>query len=293
MALNPTDKELFALVLQVEDQLEQEGLDPKGRHFKVPSVVMKKLGYESYFMFGPGSPEVLDRIRGIQSKLYRPSDVGVGGLHGGAFMFRGISTWIYVPMAFGTVSLNPFQLCDLNVMQQNWLASRESDLDAFLRTFADLWDFAGGYAALGGYESPPKESMPLLGLAAFHIQSAAAALCRAFDTRGSVQSSIIASELVLKAALKGSGVPDSHLKKLGHNLPRLAEEVAQHWTSVSLNRLSSAIGKLPPYVENRYSEAQPTRSEAGEIVMAAQHIAGEVVRGLTGGDAFAKLKTGG
>lgn len=35
MALNPTDKELFALVLQVEDQLEQEGLH---KSYALPSL---------------------------------------------------------------------------------------------------------------------------------------------------------------------------------------------------------------------------------------------------------------
>jgi len=280
----PSDGELFQLILTTEDEADAEALNPLERSFDVPQRVMKKLGYESYIIAGDGKLPVLQRIEAIHKSLYRIKDCAIGGLHGGAFMFRGIATWVYIPLMYGTVGIDPFNFCDLNDMQKRWLATRKSDYNAYINTFADIYDFAGGIGNLADYQIPPIESMPLLGLAAFHIQSSAATLCNAFDTRGCVQSAILASELALKAALKGAGRSENELKNHGHNLERLTDATAEAYSEFDAESVSSYIGMMPHYVENRYSSSQPTRYEAGSIVMASQHIAGATMRALTGGD---------
>lgn len=284
-----TDQELFGLILSVEDQLDAEGMDPKDRSFHGPNRVMTRLGYESYVVGGVGTPPVLERIRSIQKTLYRSKDTGVGGIHGGAFMFRGIATKIYIPIIYGRVGINPLDLCDLTDDQKRWLGSRDSDLAAYIDTFADLFDFAAALAPMGGYKYPPKDCIPLLGLASFHFQAAGAVLCNAFDERGCIQSAIIATELTLKGALRGKGASEEDLKKLSHRLSDLVAETAKSWTGFNGEKALNKLASFPPYVENRYSEAQPTRREAGNIVMAAQFIAGETLRAISGGDFRAGL----
>lgn len=284
MTISPDDNELFRMVLAAEDEADAQGMDPKQRSFWVPQRVMRALGYESFVMAGIGKPEALNRIERLHERLYREKDVGVGGLHGGAFMFRGIATWIYIPIIYGQVNIDAFEFCDLNDMQKRWLASREESLNAYIETFSDLFDFAGGIGNLADYQHPPEAAMPLLGLSAFHLQSSAATLCSAFDPRGCVQSAILASELVLKAAAAGAGATEKDLKGLGHKMSAIADAAKEGWPGFEADRVGQLIAALPPYVENRYSGSQPTRREAGAIVMAAQGIAGSTMRAITGGD---------
>ncbi|TGY88928.1 hypothetical protein E5163_07265 [Marinicauda algicola] len=292
MASTPTDKDLFDLILRFEDELDASGAEPTQRSWQVPQKVMQALGYQDYVIGGPGTPEHLyDRILELQRSLYRPKDIGAGALHGGVFMFRGIAVWVYIPVMYGRVSINPFDFCDLTQSQKYWINRRPKDVEDYLDTFCDLLDFAGGIGGLAAYGRPLESSMPLLGLSAFHQQAAAATLCSAFDVRGCVQSAILATELALKAALASSGVSDNEMRdRYGHNLLKLSDAFASSWPEANIKAVKEVVSAFPPFVQNRYSQAQPSRLAAGRIAMGAQFVAGEVMRALTGGDARAQFR---
>lgn len=273
--------------------MDDEGADPKDRSFHLPLRVMKDLGYQAYPLGGLGAPPVLERIRALHKTLFRPEDVGVGGIHAGAFMFRGIVAHFYIPVMYGQCRIDPFELCDLTDNQKRLLGRRTSDVESYCDTFGDVFDFAGAAIGLGDYEPPPEGSRPLLGLASFHLQAAAAILRSAFDERGSVQSSILASELVLKAALRGKGASEAELKRLGHSVSSLIDAVKEAWPAFDADPVKERVTVISPYVANRYAEAQPSRREAGEIVMAAQYVAGAVARAMTGGSFRSNLVRGG
>ncbi len=285
-----SDDELFRMILEAEDESFAEGHDPKSRSLDVPSRVMRKLGYIGYVMGGPGKPEVLKRIQAIHRSLYRRRDVGSGALHGGFFAFRGIYSQFYIPIMFGTVAIDPFKLTDLTENQLNWLASRETDLSRFLSQFADVFDFAGGTYGLADYKTPPREAHELFYLAGFQLQAAAAALCAAYDVRGAIQSSLIGTELALKGGLLAAGATAAELKAIGHNRDKAAAEFAKAYSNFNLSEVHAAMRIMPPYVENRYSAAQPNRFETGEIAMSAQFIAGEVMRAVAGFSMITKME---
>ena len=284
------DQELSDLILNLEDKLLAEGLDPKSRHWELPHRVMSQLGYDSYICSGPNSPELFRRIRKIHQTLYRTKDVSMGSLHGGAFMFRGIAAQIRIPLFFGSVKIHPFKHNDLSFRQIKWLRSDPEHSEAYVSNFSDLFDFSACLRSSGGYAKPPEPARPLFGLAAFQIQGAGATLCAGFDERGAIQSSLIGAELALKAALAGKGVSDADLKEYGHNLPRLVEAVGNLYGSFELASVKALIRLLPGLVDNRYSPEQPSRMETGAIVMTGQYIAGAVARAVTGGSFRAKLE---
>ncbi len=284
------DQELFDLILNLEDELLAEGFDPKRRHLELPHRVMSQLGHDSYICSGPNSPELFHRIRKIHQDLYRTKDVSVGGLHGGAFMFRGIAAEVRIPLFLGSVKINPFQHNDLSSRQIEWLLSDPDHTEAYVSTFSDLFDFSACLHSFSGYEEPPEPARPLFGLAAFQIQAAGATLCAAFDERGAIQSSLIGAELALKAALAGKGLSDADLKKYGHNLSRLVEAVGNLYGSFELVSVKEKMYLLPHLVDNRYSPEQPSRMKTGAIVMAGQYIAGAVARAVTGGSFRAKFE---
>lgn len=83
---------------------------------------MERLGYTNFALSGPDEPVLLCRIRAIHQTLYRSKDVAVGGLHGGAFMFRGTAVEVRVPLFFGSVKIHPFEHNDLSPRHREWLA---------------------------------------------------------------------------------------------------------------------------------------------------------------------------
>ena len=290
--LNQTDQDLLNLILQLEDELLAEELDPERRALHLPIRAMERLGYENFALSGRHEPEVLQRIRGIHESLYRTKDIAIGAVHGGAFMFRGIAVAIRIPLFFGTVKLKPFEYNDLSRRQIEWLQSDMTHVEAYVATFCDLFDLAGCLMSYSGYKKPTGLAASLFGLAVFQIQAAGATLCAAFDERGAVQSSLIGAELSLKAALAAKGKTDAELKSYGHNRLKLVEEVGSLYNKFDLPSIRARMQVLPDLVPNRYSSNQPSRMETGEIVMAAQSIAGESARAVTGGSLRRNLRMG-
>lgn len=276
------DQEIWDLILAIEDDLLADGLDPKQRHFHVPVKAMERLGHTSFALSGPQEPPLLRRIRAMHQTLYRTKDVAVGGLHGGAFMFRGIAVEVRVPLIFGSVKIRPFECNDLSPRQRQWLTSDPEQAEAYLSTYCDVFDFSACLNSFDGYGKPPDGALHMLGLAAFQLQGAAATLCAAYDERGAIQSSLLGAELALKAALAGKGSSEEDLKGYRHDLRRLARAVDDACSGFKASSVSAGIRMLPKLVDNRYSAKQPSRMETGNIVMACQHIAGAVVRALTG-----------
>lgn len=284
-ARGPTvdDQRLFRLILELEDELWARGMGPKERDFHLPRRAMQRLGHQSFTVVGVGAHPLLDRIRGIQGQLYRTKDVAIGGVHGGAFMFRGIAAQVYVPFILGKVKLDLFQFNDLSPQQVKWLRSDQADERNYFENFCDLFDFASCLSPMAGYGEVAEAARPLLRLASFQTQSAGATLCAAFDERGAIQSSLLAAELSMKAALTATGADEATLKDLGHDLEGLAEAVASAYDGFELALVLEQLLTLPKLVPNRYSAMQPDRSETGRIVMASQAVAGAVARVLTGG----------
>lgn len=272
-----SDSTLFALVIAADEEALAEGKSPKQRGMVTVLKVMKKLGH-AFVMTGSGMSPLGERVMAMHRSLYRGSDLAIGGIHGGIFMFRDIFARIYIPFGYGQMSVNPFQLTDLSEAQLRWLASRPQDEAAFHDQFIDIFDFAGTLGRLGDYKMPPKESHEMFQLASFQLQAAAAALSLAFDFRGAIQSCLIGAELSLKAGLAAHGADEKARRKHGHHLASAANAFSKGSPTFDLDRVMRTIQRLPQYVDNRYSPDQPDRMAVGHIVMGAQYIAGEVAR---------------
>ncbi|MCK1492195.1 hypothetical protein IVB14_17645 [Bradyrhizobium sp. 180] len=275
-------EQLRDLVIAADDESMAEGAAPNQRSLPIVSKVMKRLGYGGYIMFGSGAHPMVAEILSVHSSLYRPKDLGMGGVHGGVFMFRDVFARISIPLGYGKLTLDPFTLTDLTQNQLGWLGTRPLDVQRFLDQFTDVMDFAGGIGNFGNYKLPPKAALEKFQLAAFQMQAAAAALSVAFDFRGAIQSALIGAELAIKGGLKAGGASEQACEKYRHHLDRAARAFAEKNASFDLDRVLRVISTLPPYVENRYSANQPGRIETGHIVMGCQFIAGEVMRQVTG-----------
>ena len=178
-----------------------EGISPQHRHLHLPIRAMESLGYRSFTITGPGAPTLLKRIQALHAELYRRKDIAVGGLHGGAFMFRGIAAHVHIPIIYGRVAIDPFALCDLSSRQINWLRSSEKDEQAYIVNICNLFDFTACVHPMGDYGTVPPPALPLLQLASLQTQSAAATLCAAFDERGCGAKFVDRGGIVAKGGL--------------------------------------------------------------------------------------------
>lgn len=277
-----TDQELLSLIVAADDDAYLQGVPPKGRWMPVTSAVMKALGQPEYVLAGGGTPPIVERINKLHHSLYRSSDMAIGGVHGGIFMFRDVFARISIPLMYGAVQIDLAKWTDLSPTQLQWLNTRPRDLEVFVDQAIDVFDFAGGIANLADFRTPPDEARQVFYNAGFQLQAAAATLSLAFDFRGAVQSALMGAELALKAALAAKGIDADGRRKHSHRLDSAAKAVAELWPAFDLERVLGAIAKLPPLVENRYAAEQPSRVETGHIAMGAQYIAGEAMRQVTG-----------
>jgi len=277
-----SDKELLNLVLAADEELFQEGAEPKERCLPVISKVMTKLQYSAFILAGEHTPAIVKRITALHSSLYRPADIAVGGIHGGIFMFRDVFARVDIPIIYGSARIDPLKLTNFSENQIRWLLSRQADFQMFNDQFTDIMDFAGGLGNLANYRSPPKAALEVFWLAAFQLQAAAAALSVAYDFRGAVQSAIIGTELALKGGLAVLGLNEGDRRKYSHDLSAAANALFAAWPDFDIERILCTISRFPPFVANRYSAIQPNRVDVGHIVMGAQFIAGEVMRQTTG-----------
>ena len=83
------------------------------------SKVMRRLGYASFVMAGSGTPPIVERILAIHRSLYRPSDLAVGRIHGGIFMFRDLFARISIPFGYGQMS--EWVVLALNIGEYPWI----------------------------------------------------------------------------------------------------------------------------------------------------------------------------
>lgn len=279
---NMTKEQLRDLIVAADDEALLEGYAPKQRGLHIVSKVMKKLGVDGFTILGENAHPMVAQILGVHSALYCSSDLAIGGVHGGVFMFRDVFARIDIPIVFGQAVLDPFTLTDLTKNQLGWLASRPKDVRLFLDQFSDIADFAGGIGGSAAYKLPPKAALELFWLAAFQLQGAAAALSVAFDFRGAIQSALIGTELAIKAGLVAGGATEQGYRKHGHDLKSAANAFREKYANFDVARILRVISIFPKYVENRYSPIQPSRIETGHLVMGAQYIAGEVMRQVAG-----------
>jgi len=285
------DEQLLNLIIAADDEELAQGVPPKARSLGVTSRVMRRLGYTGFVLAGVSAPPIVRKISDLHGSLYRPSDLAIGGIHGGIFMFRDIFARIYVPIGYGKIGIDPFKLCDLSEMQMRWLASNQNELSVYMDQFTDIFDFGAALGNYADYKLPPKGSLELMHLAAFQFQAAAATLSVAFDFRGAIQSALIGTELALKGGLTAIGVDEKARRKHGHDLASAANAFALKMSNFDIDRVLRTLTRLPPYVENRYSPEQPSRVETGHIVMGAQYVAGEVMRQISGYSIRSAAKT--
>ena len=275
--------DLVKLVIEIDDELIQEGFKPYQRpriaYFKISEILQP--GSSCIFQYDP----IYKAVNEIYSQLYRLVDLQMPPMHVGAFMFRDVFFPIRIPIIFGSplIDLTSF-LTDISETQKNWLFSdKKSELVFFDQTI-DLMDFVYGLDDIDktGQLADRAKALEWWYLAKQQLEAAAATVLGSFDKYAVIQNCCISVELLLKGALFAKGVDEDTLKSTkkgyGHNLEKLVNRAYGKLPDLELQTIKLAVNQLPDYVSSRYEAKSFTRLDLGKFVMNAQFISGEILR---------------
>lgn len=286
-----TDAELFATMIAVDQRLMEQGYNVSRRSMEVPRLTLLEYGIEECVIFtaAPRPRGAYRRVEDMFEDFYSPHDRSMGG-HIGVFLFRDIFARVRLPRVYGTRAIKLIDCVDLTPLQQRAVTLDPVIHDMLMDQVIDVGDADYGFETL----THPKAREPLvtklLNLSRFHLHATAAILTGGYDYRGAVQSAILSSELVLKAGAAIAGATEADLKKFGHNRGNALEKAAEALPQLDRDRIARVIEAQPSYVENRYSDAQPSKIGAGHLAMSVQYVAAEVIRQISTQDFRAALK---
>lgn len=226
-------------------------------------------------------------ILAAYDKMYgRPK---ANGYFSGGVRFRDEIFLVNIPVIFGTLEIDPL----------DFIAIPQSTLEDLVKHQPDqVWE--ASYVVEDLYNffrcSNPNKANDLTRLlqrkAGSHIEAAAMYLAMSqsqFETP--MQSICLIVELSLKAALSHLGFSEIQMKKLGHNLTSLVQEVNRLRPSEEGEKLESICRSFPNVIEDRYSYIPMTRVQVGNYLHLAQFvaanmsmfIAGNIETGITDG----------
>jgi hypothetical protein len=273
--------DLRKLVIEVDEELITEGVEPFKRHLAAYFRILEKLGLNQ------GSPRPLfgndplcDAIHQIYIQLYRQSDLSMPSMYVGAFMFRDVFFPLRIPIMLGFPEINPVDLLDAPDIPKQWLFDNHENGLAFFDQFIDLMDFAYGLDDVEKIGSLPPDTVEYWYLAKQQLEAAAATLLLgSFSNYAIIQNCCISTELLLKGALMAKGTTKNDLKdKYGHNLEKLVDQSAILLPSLDKETLLSVVKNLPGYTKSRYDAGNYSRVYLGTLLMNTQFISGEILR---------------
>lgn len=269
--------DIDALVLEVDDELIEEGCQPFQRPLNACSKIADRIGIG--FSIGQKEDSFVEAVHKVYRKLYRSSDLYMPPMHIGTFAFRDIFLPLRVLIVYGQAAVNPMQgMKDVPENILKWVFHKDETGYTLYDQWADLYDFVYAIDDARKIKNQPEQAIELWLLAKQQLEGAAATLLGSIDKYTVIQNSIIAMELLLKGALFANGLSEAEVKRYGHKMVDLVDKACEIMPEADHARLKMVVARTPKLVERRYQMKDYKRTELGQIMMDAQYLAGEVLR---------------
>lgn len=270
-----TDKDLLAL----DRRYAEQGVHLHQRPFRAAMDILK-----SEFVMGLGGNPAVEQIQKDYERLVPEVNSTWPGMGIGLAASVDRVRKFVMPVAFGTVRIEPWRILGFASPQEWWSWCREDQAIAAETAFAvaDMFDFS--YAMSDGDAGGP-EAATLWQMAASNLEDVANNLPAAFSVDSVIQPICMIAELSLKALLVAGGAsPNSFKGKDGHNLAKLAQDVASKKPHRDDPLVANLISNLPPYVASRYSPAGLPRVKVVRLALGAQFVAASTLRRVSSRD---------
>lgn len=198
-----------------------------------------------------------------------------------------------VPVVFGQIALQPWQMVDFSSAEEwwNWCRQDRAIAAEVAHAGADLHDFTAGFNEV---ERGNADAVALWQMARSNLEDVANTLPTTFSHDSVIQPVCMVAELSMKAALVWDGVdPESFRRgKDGHNLVVLAQRMAAARPHRDDMRVQAVVANLPPYVASRYKPAGLKRLQVVRLALGVQFIAASSLRRIVAVDLAGEMEAG-
>jgi hypothetical protein len=218
-------------------------------------------------------------------KHSQPDSHAVGALFTGAFYFDACFWPLFIPIGYGTFSLNAVDC--LETMPQSikeQLTQSNQDLWKLVYYWADCTDYAYGFDDILKQSSLNEESLAFIQNGDHELAGAIAQLVTPRPNAKAILALRMACEIFLKALLiEERKLTEQQLKKLGHNIENIAAECFAVTRSPEFDAVAKAKDAFPD-VSDRYDGVERKLSEVWIALAITQVAAATVVRRYTDRD---------
>lgn len=274
-----SEKEIWAIIDKYDRQAIKEGIQPKSRPLYVAPKVCEELG--AVFSIGVNNDQLSKIIIDMHRSLYRKQDLQMGAAYSGLAIGLAIPFQVNVPLIYGSVVIEPLKHVEAKEVQLQRIFENEEEGKAFINQVVEAFDIGGVVIGMADFAVPDGKDKAMFLMAAFHNTAQATTLVHSSDSRGAIQSALIAAELAVKAALIRFGYSDDQLKAVGHVLSRAKPDYCKA-TGMNEDAFSKMVGKLPELVKSRYMDEKRTTLEFLETASICQHLVATTARYLSG-----------
>lgn len=279
----PSREELFAALLQADEELYNQGMGPFRRAREVITLAREKLGFGKTVALGPFQPddEITSRIRDAYTSIYGGANTRRSFGHG-VIEFRGAPYLVNVPIIFGTIKVEPFEHSELSNVQKHLIQNDRQLFERSIFQIGDAFDALMGFSnAVSNLHSDAAKrpySAQLVSEARKNFLSACTLAVHGLDFRECFLSTFIALELCIKSALSNEGWTDEQLRKIGHEPDRLISALENSNLQIDLSRTRSVLSGLPDFVNTRYGLEEISEGKSIEFLIGTQFVTAELMR---------------
>ena len=263
------------LLEEINDDLRREEIPHARRPFEAIMRVSKKLGI-SISMRSDESDIIFKWFK----QREKPGSGAVGGVYKSAFYFDSEFWAVDIPIAYGTVSIGPFDyIRDMP----------ETTIDALARTkgaqylvfWADCADYGMGFDELRRNKHLDQFGIELLNAADQELRSTVSLLLERRPGARAILTARMATEMFIKSFLALSrGLSQEEAKSIGHDLETGLKELI---SASGLTNWQPIIDKLEvfPPIADRYREQSVSSSSLADAFAIAQSLGAVTTREFT------------
>jgi HEPN domain-containing protein len=273
-----------AFVIRIDGELLVQGVPLHARPFNVALSYMKEAGISGDLL----AEEIHAPIMAIYRSLYPSGDFAIPAVLVGGVAFRDQFYPVRVNVGYGTCRIDPLKCIEID----------PAELDAIWRyhphevwramyAVADLWDL--GYA-IEDLRFETGDVAALCHQTRAAVTATARTLAAGGDADAVVQSSHLAAELGMKAALAKLGVQEPQRRALSHHLNKAVDLLTSKHPTTADEQLRRAVSGFPDYVKSRYVSPGLTRLQLADLAMKSQYAAANALRRVTGRNLAGKLE---
>ncbi|TFG59978.1 MAG: hypothetical protein E4H32_09300 [Nitrospirales bacterium] len=223
-------------------------------------------------------------------KHSQPGSHAVGALFTGAFYFDACFWPLYIPIGYGTFSLNALEC--LETMPQpikEHVGQSHQDLWDLARYWADCCDYAYGIDDISKQGKLNGKALAFIQNGNRELAGAIAQLVSPRPNAKAILALRMACEIFLKTLLiQERNLTDQHLKKLSHKIEDIAAECFAITRAPEFDAVAKTKGAFPA-VSDRYDGVERKLSEVWNALCVTQIAATAVIRQYSDRDMRSQL----